>query len=189
MPAAKSGRPRVYAIQPLPGFAHPDAAQLMAVVVEMSERTFDLIADLPPATLDFLPPGGNNTIAMLVLHMIAAESFWIRRVSGQTFPADLQALVHGGMQDPDSGEMPRVQKTAAELRAALDAVRARWSLPFLRAQTELDRGMKSGEQTITVRGALQHLLWHWTYHGGQVGLLRRLAGPRYQWTFDPKVGR
>lgn len=188
-PNPKSGRPRVYALPPLPGFANPDAALQMAAVEEMSERVFDLIADLPPAALEFLPDGGNNTIAMLVLHMIAAESFWIKRISQQPFPDDLKQRVQGGMQDPDSGEMPRVNKTAAELRDAGAVVRARWTLPFLRAQADIDRPIQDGDRTVTVRGALQHLIWHWTYHGGQVGLLRRLAGTRYQWTFDPKIGR
>jgi uncharacterized damage-inducible protein DinB len=42
---------------------------------------------------------------------------------------------------------------------------------------------------MTVRGVLMHLVWHWTYHSGQVGLLRRLWGQgRYKWTFDRRVG-
>ena len=43
---------------------------------------------------------------------------------------------------------------------------------------------------MTVRGVLMHLVWHWTYHSGQVGLLRRLWGhARYKWTFDQNIGQ
>ena len=186
-PTAKSGRPRRYAFGPLPDFKNPEAAVLAATVDEMTERVLDLIADLPPAALDFLPEGGNNTIAMLVLHMVAAEAFWIARVSQAKLPETLKPHVSGGMQD-DSGQMPRTRKTAEELLAAARAVRTEWALPFLRVQTDIDRPVPDGERTITVRGALTHLVWHWTYHGGQVGLMRRLAGARYQWTFDKKIG-
>ncbi|HTL51436.1 MAG TPA: DinB family protein [Planctomycetota bacterium] len=186
-PTPKSGRPRKYAFGPLPDFKNAEAAQLAATVDEMTERVYDLIADLPPAALDYLPEGGNNTIAMLVLHMVAAEAFWIVRVSQKPLPDELKAHVAGGMQDA-SGQMPRLQKTAAELLAAARAIRHNWSLPFLREQTDIDRPVADGDRTITVRGALTHLVWHWTYHGGQVGLMRRLAGARYQWTFDKKIG-
>lgn len=183
----KSGRPRRYGFPPLPDFQNAEAALLAATVDEMTERVFDLIADLSPEALDYLPDGGNNTIGMLVLHMVAAEAFWIARVSQTPLPDAIKPHVAGGMQDT-SGQMPRLQKTAAELLTAARAVRTEWSLPFLRAQTEIDRPVPDGDRTITVRGALTHLVWHWTYHGGQVGLMRRLAGARYQWTFDKKIG-
>ena len=33
---------------------------------------------------------------------------------------------------------------------------------------------------------LQHLAWHWTYHSGQIGLLRKFLGHEYQWQFADK---
>ena len=40
---------------------------------------------------------------------------------------------------------------------------------------------------LTVRGVLMHQVWHWTYHTGQAGLLRRLAGARYRWRFAERL--
>jgi len=63
---------------------------------ELSERLFDLIADLPQEALDFVPRGAGNSIAMLVIHMAWAEALWITRITGASIPAELEkALLPG----------------------------------------------------------------------------------------------
>jgi uncharacterized damage-inducible protein DinB len=63
-------------------------------------------------------------------------------------------------------------------------VAAEVTLPGLSTTIDLDQHLDQSNQAMTVRGVLWHLIWHWTYHSGQVGLLRRLWGSRYKWTFD-----
>jgi uncharacterized damage-inducible protein DinB len=60
--------------------------------------------------------------------------------------------------------------------------------PALAVLDDVDRVVPDPKRPMTVRGVLMHLIWHWTYHSGQVGLLRRQWGARYQWMFDNTVG-
>jgi uncharacterized damage-inducible protein DinB len=62
-------------------------------------------------------------------------------------------------------------------------VRHEVTLPGLSRIQDLDACLPDDPRQMTVRGVLWHLIWHWTYHSGQVGLLRRLWGSRYKWTF------
>ncbi len=36
----------------------------------------------------------------------------------------------------------------------------------------------------TIGDIVRHLQWHWTYHSGQIGLIRRALGQTYKWNFD-----
>ena len=181
----RPGRPRRYDLKPLAGFARRDAARAVAALDELSARLFDLIADLPPAALRFCPRRGGNTIAMLVLHMAAAEAHWMARVTGKPLPPALARQLALGLQDP-RGELRRVHLSLQALVGVCRRVR-RLTRRRLAALTALDREVPAGRMRLTARGVLAHLLWHWTYHTGQVGLLRRLCGARYRWTFGRRL--
>lgn len=181
----KPGRPRRYDLAPAPGFAHRDAALAFAALEELTARLWDLLQDLPPEALRFVPPAGGNSIAMLTIHLAAAEARWMARVTGTALPADLEQAVTAGLQDA-SGALPPSNLDLAALRDTGRRVRE-FTRRVLAPLSDLDREVPSGKMRVSVRGVLTHLLWHWTYHTGQAGLLRRLAGPRYQWTFHPRL--
>lgn len=186
--AARPGRPRRYDIRPQEGFAHEGAAYVVAMLDELSERLFDLIADLPQEALDFVPQGAGNSIAMLVTHMAWAEALWIMRVTGASIPAELETQLLPGKQD-SSGDLPPYSTDGDALLACCRTVRANVTKPALAPLDDIDATIDRGSRPMTVRGVLMHLVWHWTYHSGQVGLLRRQWGElRYRWTFDRNVG-
>lgn len=184
-PAPRSGRPRRYEFVPAPGFANPQAALAVGALDELTERLLDLLRDLPPEALHFKPQGAGNTIFMLTLHMAAAEARWVSRVTGAAVPPELDRALAPGMQDA-SGQLPSSSGDLAQLMEACRAAR-QFTRQNLAPITGLDRPVQSGSMSITAGGVLLHLLWHWTYHTGQAGLLRRLFGARYQWTFDKKL--
>ena len=181
----RRGRPRRYDLEPPTGFARRDAARAVAALDELSARLFDLIADLPPTALRFSPLREGNTIGMLVLHMAAAEAHWIARVTGKPIPAALAERLAPGLQAA-RGELKRVNPNRRALLQICRRVR-RLTRRRLAALTALDREVPAGRMRVTARGVLAHLLWHWTYHTGQVGLLRRLWGARYRWTFGRRL--
>ena len=183
----RPSRPRRYDIQPLPDFGHPGAALAAAALDELRERLYDLIADLPQEALDFVPEGATNTIAMLTVHMAWAEGIWIANMTGQPIPGDLEPRLWPGKQGP-SGDLPPSSANAADLIELCQRVRDEMTLPRLAALTALDAEIANTQRPMTARGVLMHLVWHWTYHSGQVGVLRRLWGSRYKWTFDRNVG-
>jgi uncharacterized damage-inducible protein DinB len=185
----RAGRPRRYDIRRAPGFASQDAAYVVAMLDELSERLFDLISDLPQDALDFVPEGTTNSIAMLVTHMAWAEAGWISRATQAAIPPELQEDLLPGKQDA-SGDLPPSSAAVEQLVEYCRRVRQQVTKPALALVKDLDVEVSDERRPMTVRGVLMHLVWHWTYHSGQVGLLRRLWGHhRYKWTFDQNIGQ
>ncbi len=182
----RDGRPRRYDFAPAEGFANRDAAYLVAALDELSERLFDLIHDLPLEALDFVPEGGTNSIAMLVRHIARAEAGWIASVTKAPVPPELEDDLKAGAQDR-SGDLPGSSATASDLTILARRVRDEITKQRLPSLEDIDTEVASGERTLTIRGVLVNQLWHWTHHTGQVGLLRRLAGVRYKWTYDTRI--
>ena len=161
----------------------------MALLEELSERLIDLTADLPQDALDFVPEGTTNSIAMLATHMAWAEASWVSRVTKAAIPADLEKDLLPGKQDA-SGDLPPSSAAADQLITYCRRVRQQVTMPALALVKDLDVEVGDERRPMTARGVLMHLVWHWTYHSGQVGLLRRLWGhQRYKWTFDKNIGQ
>ena len=184
----KPGRPRRYDLYPAPGFRNQDAAYAVAALDELGERLFDLVSDLPQDAADFVPKGAINSIAMLVVHMAWAEAGWIARVTQAPIPPDLQQRLRPGRQAA-TGDLSPSSVSVSQQIELCRRVRQEVTRPALRSLTDIDVEITDAQRPMTVRGVLMHLIWHWTYHSGQVGLLRRLWGrSRYQWTFGEQLG-
>jgi uncharacterized damage-inducible protein DinB len=154
----------------------------VALLDELSERLFDLVADLPQDALDFIPEGTTNSIAMLVLHMAWAEAGWLARSAQVTIPSDLEQALQPGGQDA-TGDLPASSSDPARLIELCRRVRSEVTDPALATLSDIDFEIPDTRRSMTLRQVLMHLVWHWTYHSGQAGLLRRLWGNRYKWTF------
>jgi uncharacterized damage-inducible protein DinB len=172
----KAGRGRRYDIQPADGVVNGDAALALAMLDELVERLVDLIADLSPAELSAVPDGCANSIQMLVSHMAWGEAGWVSRATGATVPPDLAERL-------PSQPFEAQPLDAEELIALCRDVRERFTRPALAEVDDIDATFTDTHETNTTRRGLMHLVWHWTYHSGQVGLLRRIVGRRYQWRF------
>jgi uncharacterized damage-inducible protein DinB len=183
----KTGRPRQYDLEPAPGFADPTVAWVVTALDELAERLFDLIEDLAPEGMDYCPEGGENSIAMLVVHVAWVEAAWVSRITQVPIPPDLQLMLEAGKQDA-WGSLPLSSMTAPQLITLCQRVRQEFTRSALATLSGIDIKSPDGEDLMTTREVLMHLIWHWTYHSGQVGLLRRLWGTRYQWTFDQRAG-
>jgi uncharacterized damage-inducible protein DinB len=181
---ARSGRPRRYDIRPVSRerVANREAAYAVALLDELSERLFDLISDLPQEALDFVPEGTTNSIAMLVLHMASAEAGWIARSTRASIAPELEQLLRAGRQG-GSGDLPPSSSSPEQLIELCRRVRQEVTDPALSSLPDIDFEIPGERGAMTLRQVLMHLIWHWTYHSGQVGSLRRLWGSRYKWTF------
>ena len=179
----RDGRPRRYALKPVPAFADPDVGLAAAALDELRARVSDQIADLSPDELRRVPEGTTLSIGALAVHLVWAEAGWIERITGLSAPPDLRealddvgrAVAAGATAVPDLG--------AEELVALCRRIGDEFTLPALADLIELDRPFESARQPNTPRQVLMHLIWHWTYHSGHIGLLRDLGGAGYAWTF------
>ncbi len=183
----KKGRPRRYDVAARPGFRSAELALEAAMLQELAERVYDQIEDLPLHALDFHPEGANLSIARLVAHLASAEASWVSRLTGVEIPSSLRGRLEPGSVQRFA-EPPESVGTAAELIALCRDVQQTYSEPALREVEEIDRVFEAGGRTVSVRGVIGQLNWHWVYHSGQIGLLRLQWGSDYHWTNDTIVG-
>ena len=189
MSKTKTGRPRRYDLRPAADATGGEAGGYLSALDELSERVFDQISDLSGEALSYLPPGSYLSIGKLVRHMAGAESGWITRLSGCAIPPELaRALEHAGRSELATAESPPLD--ASGLIALCRRVREEVTRPVLTGPIDLDAPMheriRSGSGPVgpsTARQAVMHILWHWVYHSGHIGLTRLLWGSEYDWTF------
>lgn len=173
----KQGRGRQYCLPPVAGFANGEMAAMVAGLDELLARHRDLIEDLPGEALTLLPPGFGNHLAWLTRHLAEGDCNWLSKLAEREPPADLREALRSDADD----------RSAAALLALCDRVREEVTKPILAPIADLERSVVAADgRVLTPRGVVQHLLWHWTYHGGQCGILRRLTGHTYRWSFAPR---
>jgi uncharacterized damage-inducible protein DinB len=177
------GRPRRYALHATDGFASPEVALAAATLDELRARAIDQVLDLPPEALGLVPPGTTLSVAALMVHLVWAEVGWIERITGAVAPVDLRAAVDEAGRAVPSGATVVPDLDSEELAALCRRVRDELTLPALATLTGIDAPFESRWQPNTPRQVLMHLAWHWTYHSGQIGLLRDFARAGYDWTF------
>ncbi len=183
---SKAGRPRRYALEPPAGFADIESAHQVAMLQELAERVYDQINDLPSEALDYTPGDTKLSIARLVLHLVWAETTWVRRISGRQLPQALADRIQPGSLER-FGEQPPAGYAAAELIDLCRQVQKGYSEQALRGVQDIDSVFRRDGRTYSVRGVMGQLAWHWTYHSGQIGLLRLLWGSDYQWRNEDVV--
>jgi uncharacterized damage-inducible protein DinB len=189
----RQGRPRRYKHHApdhaSADFADARAAAFSEALDELRARVMDQIADLPSEALRFVPEQSTLSIAALVEHLVWAEAGWIEQLTGASTPADLRAAVDDAGRAVPSGATVVPELCAGELVALCHRIRDELTLPALAVLSDIDAGFDSHTQPDTARGVLMHLIWHWTYHSGQIGLLRELWGMGYAWAFAPTDAR
>jgi len=125
---------------------------------------------LPAVALDWIPGAEINSINVLVVHLIAAEKFWIGAVAlGE--PSDRVR----------EEEFQARGLTAAELKQRLTNADeyARQALPrFMLADLETVRKSPRNEKTFTVGWCLLHAMEHSSLHLGHIQLTRQLWGQK-----------
>jgi uncharacterized damage-inducible protein DinB len=182
------GRPRRYDLAPVPGFAQRELALQAAWLRELAERVYDQIADLPLEALDYAPGETKLSIARLVVHLAWAEANWVANLTKEPWPESLNSSLELGKLGEFS-KPPVSMGTAAELIAFCRRVQESFTFPALAKVIDIDTPFEAGGRTVNVRGVVTQLQWHWTYHSGQIGLVRLQWGSDYQWTNEAIVGR
>ena len=182
----KIGRPRRYTLPPPAGFTNTELAHAVAQLQELAERVYDQIVDLPREALDYTAQDAPLSISMLVLHMGWAEAWWVRRLTGVEIPEPLRGEIEKGSLG-NIGGPPPTGYAASTLVEICRRVQSDYSQPRLGEIRDIDEVLEKEGVTFTVRGMMGQLAWHWSYHSGQIGLLRLLWGSDYQWKSEDIV--
>ena len=176
-------RQRRYHLVGMDHFRNPEIGYFGALLEEASERLYDVLHSADKRQLHFVPEGTYLSMAKLAKHMIWGEAVWIQRLGKEEMPAYIGELL-GDMSPNKLDAIEKTSESAAELIDTGKGLRADFSLPVLRSLRDLDMKINAPRGPDTVRQILTHVLWHWTYHSGQVGLLLLQGGYDYQWEFE-----
>lgn len=160
---------------PLPGYREPYGL-LLATLQKQSGGWRHQIGVPTPEEIVWQAYPGGHSIGMLMLHLAEVETYWIETVAcgREMTPAEL-ALYHCADTDPFTGKWatpPR--EPAAYYFEILDSVRAR-TLERVKEFGDPETVKQAEWGPITLRAILTHLIWHDSYHGGQMALLQKLA--------------
>jgi uncharacterized damage-inducible protein DinB len=133
---------------------------------EIHKDLLKAVDGLPDEALDWVPGTDANSINVLVVHLTAAERYWIG-AAAMGEPSDRirdeEFQAHG--------------LTVEELKQRLNAadVYARQALPrFMLADLETVRKSLRSDKTFTVGWCLLHALEHSALHLGHIQLTRQL---------------
>ena len=136
--------------------------RLQALHAEM-ERA---IEDLPPAALDWTPGPDTNSLAVLVVHAVGAERYWIGDVIGGD-PSGRDREAEFRAQGLEAASLrARLNQTLAHTRSVLD--------PLTHQDLEANRLSPRDGRQATVAWAMAHTLQHTAVHTGQMQLTRQL---------------
>ena len=176
-------RPRSYRLTPSNDFADPRIAAFDAALDESAARLTDLVVDLGDDQIRHAPEPANISIVQLIKHIVWAECNWVHRITAVEIPEDLAERCSGASAEElagaDAGDI-----TSDELVTLIRDGRNRYAHIALSNLENVDRSIGAKQRPATVREVLVHLIWHWTYHTGQVGLLRDFVGAEYTWRFE-----
>jgi uncharacterized damage-inducible protein DinB len=190
-----SKKPRRFALARDPAFRPGDQAAIALFVAQLDDQTRRLLKSvegLTVADLEWQPRPGRNTVGMLLEHVAQTEVFWMSVAAGAA--SDMASadratrdvlglgLADDGMPLAPDGRHPavlagfdlaRYVDLLQRGRSYLKTVASSWRDADLASFCVYDGNEFGREWT------LYHLLEHFAYHAGQVGLvlaLRRRAG-------------
>ena len=186
----KKGRPRRYDFVGAEGYSDAFAAYAVPVLDELLQRVVDQVDDLPSQAFAFTSAGSWFCLGWLPLHLAVSEYRQMQRLAaalGLPVPeldrAVLSRIEYGGLET--SGAVPAEILQAPLLIDAMRRVRNHVTVPLARAISDSSRPIENAEKLSTPQNVLMHLIWHWTYHSGHIGLMRLEWGSDYEWVMAP----
>ena len=143
------------------------ATEVRDEFARLHDRMRAVIKDLDMEALNRAPAEGENSIAILVTHVLGSELGWLHRAAGRPFTRDRDSEF-------------RARRSATELRAAIDATE-----PQVRELLDatiaggLDTKRPRGDGTeVTAAFCVTYILSHSAEHVGHAELTRNLLGHR-----------
>ena len=135
------------------------------------DRVLDGFSD---EAMRFRPEGKGNP-AHFVLGHIAATRYDIARLMGLELKADWAKLFDRGVELRDAAQYPSVTELRAAFGEVAEAINKRFE-----ELTEVDLSAEPSWEPPgmekSIRGVLNFLAFHESYHIGQLGYIRKLVG-------------
>jgi len=175
----KQGRPRRFDFGSPAEAVGPELSFLLGFLDELAVRTEDQVNHLPPAALNFVGPNSTLSIGRLVLHLVQVDlKMLFTLVPGAPVPSYQGQLDKGLLSDFST--LPGDLAFAPDVLQEHVGFRQKHLLDACKIPGLLEKPVDH-PACRTVREFLAHLVWHWSYHSGQIGLVAMEAGFDYVW--------
>ncbi len=159
------------------GGALPEIRTYLERLRDRRAEILKTIDGLDAAALDWKPaPKETNAIAVLAVHTVGSERWWLHQiVGGKKVARDRDAEFHATARNVTAlGEAYVV--VAEETERMLSRL----------SPTDMEAGRKAGPGTRSVRWCILHVLEHYNEHIGQMQLTRQLWEQRQA---QPPIGQ
>jgi uncharacterized damage-inducible protein DinB len=160
---------------PLPGYPEPYGT-LLASLQRQTGAWRQQLGEPTQEEILWQPRPNGHSIGALMLHLAEVETYWIDTVVfGRDLSPEERETYLSAHMDPFTGLWPAPPREPfAYYREILERARAHTLERVHEFGDPLALG-KSEWGTHTLRWILHHLIWHESYHGGQMVLLQSLA--------------
>ena len=164
----------------------PQLSLLWWMLEDVRKVTLRGIEGLTKEQLFQPPMGGEYPIGAYLMHLAEAEVYWLQVISGSKVDVDIKKKIYYGKWfDPSKGEVEG-PKEPLEVKNYLEALREVRELLrnyiFTMEDIELEeiivQKWEGGEENISKKWIIYHLIEHEAHHRGQMMLLIRKAGFR-----------
>jgi uncharacterized damage-inducible protein DinB len=165
-------------LEEMPHYA-PEIGPWIWATEDARRRTKDALASINSPGLDWLPPGGDNSIGTLLYHIAAIELDYLYTdvLEGrQPWPAEFEELFRWDVRNGE-GQLTAIRGLPlSDYFLRFDLVR-RQLLDVYRAMTvaEFRRPRPVPPHLVTPEWVLHHLMQHEAEHRGQIEQLATLA--------------
>jgi len=181
----KQGRPRRFHLAEASDTLGPELSFQLGFLSELGTRVEDQVNHLPPEALNFVGPQSTLSIGRLVLHLAGADLTMLSKALGLAPDPGWTKRLEAGLLASFSAAPGDLSQAPALLNEYLPFREAHLLGPC-RTLGFLDRSVDHA-YCQTNRELLAHLVWHWSYHSGQIGLVALEAGFDYVWTAATKT--
>lgn len=145
---------------------HPFCEAYLDRLHILHDNILQAIEGLPPAALDWVPGPDMNSIAVLVVHTVGAERYWIGDVVARD-PSGRDRAAEFRVQGLDAPTLKkRLGDTLAHTRGVLHGL-------VLQDLEGIRISPRDGRE-FTVAWALAHALEHTAMHTGHIQIMRQL---------------
>jgi uncharacterized damage-inducible protein DinB len=133
---------------------------------ELHREISDAIKGLSPEALDWVPGRKMNSMAVLVVHLVGAERYWIGDIAGGDRSGRIRAQEFQVRGFEYQELIERLVQSEAFSRGILERLSV--------ADLTTKRSSPDNENTFTIGWALLHALEHTAIHLGHIQIARQM---------------
>lgn len=165
--------PRRFDIPPLEGF-HPEVGLLLSALKDSTREWREELGEVDQATVTWQPYEGAPSIATLLLHIAAVESWWLETTALgiEPDPEEVAKFLDDETNQEEHQWPAPPDEPLAYFLDLHDRVRSR-VLERWRTVTDPERlvSKPTWNAELSLRWMLAHVVEHDSYHGGQAVMI------------------